>query len=266
MVGAAETTRTRVFGLFVVADARQLALAQLVRLGEVTGLTATNVKSHVSRMVADGSLIRIGPPGASRYAPSRHRLRVVQVLRDRLAPPPDERWDRSWWVLGIDLPPLRARREQLRRALRFDGFRSPNAGLWLRPAWPSQIAYAAATRFVERHGCIASRGQIVGALDAAKVFQLDRAEREASRLLSWIERARRLLRSGDGALVTSWLALGGIVVTFASDYPQLPPALLGDRAATRTLRTEWSAFERDARAASRDFMRSMLADSSRRRA
>jgi hypothetical protein len=103
-------------------------------------------------------------------------------------------------------------------------------------------------------------------IDVAKTFQLDRADREASRLSTRIDRARRLLLVGGASLLKTWLALGGSVVTFASAHPLLPPALLRDRPVTRSLLSQWTTFERDARVASQDFMQAMLAGSSRRRA
>lgn len=256
----------RVFGLFMIADLGAMTLAQLVRLGTAAGLTATNIKSHVSRMVGDGSLVRTGPAGASQYAPSEHRLRIVGVLRDRLAPLPDEPWHRTWWVMGVDLPRTREDRERLRRALHFDGFRPTVGNAWIRPAWPEAVAQAAIMRHVECHGVVACKGPLIGALDIARTFRLDRAERAAARLSARIGRARRLLAAGGPRLVQTWLGLGGDAALFASEHPRLPIELLRDWPTMRTVLAAWNDFERDARTASHDFMHSMLTDRPRRRA
>ena len=262
-----ETTRTRVFGLFVVTGSESLTLAQLVRLGLAVGLTASNVKSHISRMVADGSLLRRPAPSASRYAPSENRMRMVRTLRARLAPAAKERWNLRWWLVALDAPRPRAQRERARGALQFEGFRRWRGDAWLRPAWPAAGARSAVTRLATRYDLVACEGLIAGALDVPLTFHLDATERIARGILQRVEVARRRLGSSadSASLLKTRLALGGELAHFASDHPQLPPELLDGRRATGSLITVWNAFERDAERASKSHIDALLRGEPERR-
>jgi DNA-binding transcriptional regulator PaaX len=262
-----ETTRTRVFGLFMVSGSSSLTLRQLVSLGQAVGLTQTNVKSHISRMTADGSLVRLGAPGASRYGPSQSRREIVDTLVQRLANRRHARWNRRWWVIALAMPLSRARRDRARRALRFAGLRAWNGDVWVRPAWPLADR-GRVEALAQRYGALACEGPLVTSLDVERTFSLSLVDRHASRLATQIERTRLRLSRGDlqdSALLRARLDLGGRVAHFISDTPRLPPELLGAHRATGALVASWAAFDRSATAASRAFIDRLLSEPKRSR-
>src|SRR5579859_6456260 len=61
--------RTTIIGMLLLAE-RSLSAPQLIRLASPLGLSATNVKSHLTRMVAEGVLRREGSVRLAVYAPS----------------------------------------------------------------------------------------------------------------------------------------------------------------------------------------------------
>jgi DNA-binding transcriptional regulator PaaX len=71
------STRTTLFGIFVLAR-RKLTAAQVITLTRPLGISATNVKSHLTRMVAEGALERTGPKRASQYGSSPGQDAVVE--------------------------------------------------------------------------------------------------------------------------------------------------------------------------------------------
>src|SRR6185503_19863893 len=62
--------RSILMGLLAGA-ARPLTAPQLIRLAAPLGLCASNLKSHLTRLVADGALRRKGPSRRAVYLPSR---------------------------------------------------------------------------------------------------------------------------------------------------------------------------------------------------
>ena len=82
------STRTALFGLFVVAG-RRLTTPQVIRLAAPLGVSATNVKSHLTRLVAEGVLERSGPPRQATYWPSARHATVVTRIEERLRDPAD---------------------------------------------------------------------------------------------------------------------------------------------------------------------------------
>src|SRR3954464_15807605 len=97
----ATIVRTEIFGLFVVTG-RPLLAAQVIALARPLGISATNVKSHLTRMVADGSLRRSGPVRKGGYAPTEGRENMIAAIRERLDSPA-EKWDGTWIMLSLQL-------------------------------------------------------------------------------------------------------------------------------------------------------------------
>src|SRR5438045_2667821 len=64
-----DTTTTTIFGIFVTVR-RKLTASQVIRLAKPLNISPTNAKSHLTRMVANGALLRSGLPRQSRYWPS----------------------------------------------------------------------------------------------------------------------------------------------------------------------------------------------------
>jgi DNA-binding transcriptional regulator PaaX len=113
---------------------RRMTAAQVIALARSIGVSATNLKRHLTRMVADGALQRSGPVHRALYWPSRSQAWIVEGILVRLQTVPSEPWDRTWLILMLHMPSNRGAREQLRASLWFGGFRPwvPNA--FVRPA------------------------------------------------------------------------------------------------------------------------------------
>ena len=74
-----DSTRTMLFGIFVMAG-RPLTARHVIALAEPLRLSATNVKSHLTRMVGDGVLRRTGRRRFARYEPTVKQQRVIDAL------------------------------------------------------------------------------------------------------------------------------------------------------------------------------------------
>src|ERR1041385_3314259 len=106
-------SRTTLMGILVTAG-RQLTAAQLIALAEPLGISATNVKSHLSRMVSEGVLQREGPARQAVYGPGRGQSYIVESIRQRMQPKAEARWDSTWLMLTLPLPKNRSQRDHLR--------------------------------------------------------------------------------------------------------------------------------------------------------
>ena len=111
-------TRTTLFGIFVIAG-RPLTAAQLVALAHPLGIHASNVKSHLTRMVADGSLRRVGAVRKATYAPTKAKEDVIAAIRRRLDERAAPRWNGKWLMLSL----RRDDQEKFLASLWLDGFR-----------------------------------------------------------------------------------------------------------------------------------------------
>src|SRR5436305_4419899 len=112
--------RTTILGILVLTN-RALTAAQLNRLTEPLGFSASNLKSHLTRMVKEGSLARRGPLRQASYSPSAAQSRVVTGIKARLVEDSKRPWDNTWYMLAFHLPTNRAERDRLRASLWFDG-------------------------------------------------------------------------------------------------------------------------------------------------
>ena len=259
-----DTTRTQVFGLFVVAETPSLTMGQLVRLGTAVGLSETNIKSHVSRLCSDGSLMRMGEFGASRYALSEARRRIVESLRERMVPLEKRRepWSGRWWLLGLHLPGDRVERDHARKRLRFAGMRAWGGNAWICPAWPQVEMRRRLAKLARDMSAIACEGELTGNLDAVSTFELERLERVAAGLLLKVQRALADLAKGlDGRSALKLRhRLGGTMARYVSEAPYLPPELLEGRASPSLLLTRLAELEATAGMLSREFILDALAN------
>ena len=208
-----------------------MTAAQVIALARALGISATNVKSHLTRMVADGALRRSGPVRQARYWPSPNQARVVKDIVARLQKTPSQRWNRTWLILIPRTLSNRGHREQLRASLWFDGFRPWAANIFVRPAWPERWALNRARRHLANTGGLCARGTLVGAIsvaDVSAIYGLDSLDREARRLARWISHRRIPKGSGDDAFAAQ-LKVGGIVARLVGHDPRLPPVLWDGR-------------------------------------
>jgi DNA-binding transcriptional regulator PaaX len=239
-----DSTRTVLFGIFVVAG-RKMTAAQVIALARTLGISATNVKSHLTRMVADGALRRSGPVRQAHYWPSPNQARVVEDIVARLQKTPSQRWNRTWLILIPRTSSSRGRREQLRASLWFDGFRPWAANTFVRPAWPERWALNRARQHLANTGGLCARGTLVGAIgvaDVSAIYGLDSLDREARRLARWISHRRIPKGSGDDAFAAR-LRVGGLVARLVGHDPRLPPVLWDGRNGMEELVRAFRRFE-----------------------
>jgi len=234
--------RTTIVGILVLAD-RKLAAAELIRLAAPLGLSATNVKSHLTRMVAEGVLQREGPPRLALYGPSVDQLFVIDGIQARLAATPDEPWDQNWMMLAVRLPSHRGQRERLRAALWFDGWRPVSPGVFLRPAWPREWAESSALQYSTLTlGCCV-RGVCVAAPEEfVSLYELDQLDSEACRLAAWIRRRSTSAMSPRKAFVER-MRVGGRVAKLIGHDPRLPAEVWGKRHGLREVVDAFRRFE-----------------------
>jgi len=230
--------RSILMGLLAVA-ARPLTAPQLIRLAAPLGLTASNLKSHLTRLVADGALQRKGPSRRAGYRPSRAQASVMDGIRARLQDESRERWDGSWLVMVIRSPRRRGPRSRLRASLWFDGWRPLAEETVVRPAWPRRWAQDSA----RRHAGYCVRGAVVaGAMDPAVLYDLEGLDRDARLLAAWIRRHSADAGSSREAFVLR-MEVGGRVARFIGHDPRLPPAIWGQRRGLRNLAAAFRRFE-----------------------
>ncbi|HKO57717.1 MAG TPA: hypothetical protein VJ276_17755 [Thermoanaerobaculia bacterium] len=235
--------RTSLFGIFVLAG-RPLSAAQVIALAAPLGITASNVKSHLTRMVADGSLRRSGPVRKATYQPSEQREGVIAGIRGRLDDSPPEPWDGAWLMLSLRLTGLRrADREELLASLWLDGFRPCGGTTFIRPAWPAAWAASRAAAYLGSLEGACIRGEPLLPVDAAALYELDALDRRAMQLADWIAR-QRIPHRHDARAFALRLRVGGRVVAVMGHNPRLPPAVWGKRNGMRRLAASYRRFER----------------------
>src|SRR4051812_660734 len=176
-------TRARIFGVLVLVG-KPVSARELIALCQPLGISATNVKSHLTRLVAEGALLRAGPRRATRYAISAEKLEFVRAMSSRLEPLPAEPWDGQWLMIAMTPRIHRAERLRLRSSLWFDGFRPCGLDTYLRPAWPRGWAVARAKALASAaSACVI--GSLVGTLrldQVRKLYRLTHIDTQARRL------------------------------------------------------------------------------------
>jgi DNA-binding transcriptional regulator PaaX len=236
------STRTLLFGIFVLAR-RTLTAAEIVALSRPLGISATNAKSHLTRMVAEGALERTGPRRRARYGPSKSQAAVVEGIEARLRADPDEPWNGEWMVLTLKMPANRGERERLRALLWFDGFRPWDGSTFARPAWPQEWAAARARHYLAGIPGLGIQGELVGNVATSRLYDLDALDREARKLAARI-REKRIPVSSPARAFAARLEVGGMVARLAGHDPRLPKSIWGKRNGMRDLGRAFAAFEK----------------------
>lgn len=238
------STRTTLFGTLVVAE-RPLTTGQIIALAQALGISATNVKSHLTRMVADGTVRRAGRRRFARYSPASKGQDLIQGIAARLDLQRDQPWDGRWLVLTLRLPSARNERSRVRDSLWFDGFRPWSPEVYLRPAWPNQWSLMRARAYVDRGMALCLHGEVLGAVNWGRLqamYRLGALDRAAARLANEINAAVAGKRSGAEAFAAR-LKVGGEVARLIAHDPRLPAALWQSQAGMRELRTAYRRFE-----------------------
>lgn len=238
-----DSTRATLFGIFVLAG-RPLTTGQVVALSEPIGISPTNVKSHLTRMVAEGALRRSGPRRFARYWPTADRRRVIEGIAARLDAP-EEGWDGRWLMLTLQMPSSRSVRNSLRESLWFDGFRPWGSATYLRPAWPERWALDRARAYLAKGFGLCVHGTLLGAVDlkrVRKMYGLDALDREAGRLAREITAKYAGTRSAAGAFAAR-LEVGGRVARLLAHDPRLPATIWASQTALRHMVQAHRRFE-----------------------
>lgn len=259
-----ESTRALIVGLFVVSGQPSLSAPEMIALAASTGVSSSNLKSHLTRMVADGTLVRSGAVRSYCYYPSRVRSRVIETIRSRIASR-SEPWDGTWIVFVPGRAMDRAARERIQRRLRFYGFRPLARCAFARPAWPSTWVREKVARLLADAG----GARIVGALegeravrDIVRSYRLQSIERRARRLLGSIKPALAAPPMGERAFALR-LELGEPVARLFSDDPYVPPEIWGGLTALDELATAYRRLDSILERRGRSFLASVVQEPAR---
>lgn len=241
---SADSTRTLLFGMFVLAG-RKLTATQVIELAAPLSISATNVKSHLTRMVDDGALRRSGPVRRAQYWPSDSQTMVVDGIVERLHGNHLEPWDGRWLMLTLRMPSNRSQRERLRASLWFDGFQPCAISTYVRPAWPKHWAVSRAQLHLARAPGLCICGPAVTSIEinaVSAMYGLDRLDKEARRLARQIANSQVSTLSAAGAFATR-IRVGGRVARLVGHDPRLPVSLWGMRTGMRDLIRAFRRFE-----------------------
>jgi DNA-binding transcriptional regulator PaaX len=240
-----DSTRTLIFGIFVLA-ARKLTAAQVIALAKSLGVSPTNVKSHLSRMVSEGALRRSGPARQAVYWPSQNRTKIIEGINARLSQSRTEPWDRTWLILMLQMPSNRRQREILRASLWFDGFRPFAPNTFVRPAWPEDWALQKTREYLAIARGTSVRGRFIGKTEVSNAiasYNLNPLDREATRLAKWIATRRISSHVTNSAAFALRLEVGGFVARFVGHEPRLPSEIWSTRTGMRNLVHAFRRFE-----------------------
>jgi DNA-binding transcriptional regulator PaaX len=241
------STRTLIFGIFVLAN-RKLTAAQVIALAKSLPISATNVKSHLTRMVNEGALQRSGSVRRMVYWPSQSHAKIIEGINARLNEARSEPWDRTWLILMPPMPANRRDRELLRASLWFDGFRPFASNTFVRPTWPENWALQKAHEYLAITNGTSIRGKFIGTTEIAKAkaaYDLDALDREATRLARRIIKDQQIPRSAPNSTAFAVrLKVGGLVARLVGHDPRLPPAIWSDRTGMSKLIDAFRKFEK----------------------
>jgi DNA-binding transcriptional regulator PaaX len=247
------SSRTTIVGILVLAG-RRLSAAQLIRLAAPLGLSATNVKSHLTRMVAEGALEKEGPARLATYCPTADQLLVIDGIQARLKKTPQEPWDRTWLILALRFPQHRGQRETLRASLWFDGWRPVSPEVFVRPSWPRAWSQDSAQHYAKQALGFCFRGVFIGTpVEFGALYDLQGLDSEARRLAAWIRRRSTSARSPQAAFVER-LRVGGHIAQLIGHDPRLPPAIWGKKRGMQELVDAFRRFEECIAPEAQDFL------------
>lgn len=229
-------------GILLTAG-RRLTASELVALAAPFRISATNVKSHLTRMVAQGVLQREGRTRKATYEPTETQAHLNNSIRERLSGKRERRWDSTWLQLTVQPSRIRSERDRLHFGLWFAGFRPIAPNIYLRPAWPLPWAEDEARRFSGAAGGVCLRGAVLASpTDLNRLYDLDELDSEAAALASHIRRRIRAGMSPRKAFIER-MRVGGQAAPLIGHDPRLPAEIWGQRHGLRDLVQAFLEFE-----------------------
>lgn len=123
------------FGDFLLHRPGPVWVGSLIALLEPLGLSATNVRTVLSRMAKKGWLESERHGRRSYYSLTGRGRRLLEEGETRIYRPRDQAdWDGHWTLVAYSIPEeRRAQRDRLRVRLEWLGFGSLGNGLWISP-------------------------------------------------------------------------------------------------------------------------------------
>jgi DNA-binding transcriptional regulator PaaX len=240
------STRTLIFGMFVLAN-HKLTASQVIALAIPLRISATNVKSHLTRMVNEGALRRSGPVRQAVYWPSQSHLKIIEGIDARISQSRPEPWDHTWLVLMLQMPSNRRQREVLRASLWFDGFRPFAPNTFVRPAWPENWALQKTREYLAIARGTSVRGKFISKIEtsnATAAYNLNPLDRESTRLATRINARRIRSLATNSAAFALRLKVGGLVVRLVGHDPRLPSVIWRGRTGMSKLIDAFRKFEK----------------------
>lgn len=159
------------YGDFLRHRGGPVHVGSLIRLLEPLGLSATNVRTVLSRMVAKGWLEAEREGRRSYYGLTPRGQGLLEEGARRIYDPPrQDHWDGEWTLVAYSIPEeRRALRDRFRLRLSWLGFGSLGNGLWVtphdvRPALSAVTAELGVAEYVE-----VFRGAHVGGSDPRRL-------------------------------------------------------------------------------------------------
>ena len=123
------------FGDFLLHRPGPVWVGSLIALLEPLGLSATNVRTVLSRMAKKGWLTSERHGRRSYYSLTDRGRRLLEEGETRIyRPRENEEWDGQWTLVAYSIPEeRRGQRDRLRLRLEWLGFGSLGNGLWISP-------------------------------------------------------------------------------------------------------------------------------------
>lgn len=231
--------RSVVASILLPLEPPALPVRDLVRCGELFGITEGTTRVTLSRMVSAGELEQ----GAEGYRLTGRMLARQQRQR-RARHPQLQPWD-GRWLLGVVVAERRrsVERAALRQTMAAARLAELRTGVWTRPdnlGAPSPALAAAAGQCLWMRGELADlAGQITAPAGsdeslAARLWDLPGWAAEARRLVHELSATLPALVAGDTSALAPCFAVAASAVRHITADPLLPAALLppgwpGDR-------------------------------------
>lgn len=208
-----------IVGILIFAR-RELTAPDLIQLAKPLGLTPSNVKSCLTRMVQSGELVASGAARKRLYVLSETQVAKRTEIQRRLEVN-TEPWNGEWLAISGYLPKTKSMREKVFRSLWFAGFRRVN-DLFIRPSWPRLWARENGRLFADLMEGVCIEGRLLAnAVDLASLYSLASLDERAMSLSLSLEQQTQ--HRDNRECFSHLLRTSGQVVQILSHDPLIPP-------------------------------------------